>query len=104
MDQLRRVEIGPAEQQRRIYDTSPHYEFDLLLKQIQNDMQGQDGLPTKKGEAFILATDTISENAIRAKANALRNQSWGWAMLSGIIGAIPILGVSLACDSMIVVA
>jgi uncharacterized protein (DUF697 family) len=98
------IKVGAYRQQRRIYDISRDYEFDLLLKQIQDDMLGEDGLNSVKGQAFILATDAISESAIRAKANVLRNQSWGWATLSGLIGAVPIPGVSISCDAAIIVA
>jgi GTP-binding protein EngB required for normal cell division/uncharacterized protein (DUF697 family) len=98
------IKVGPDEQQRLVYDNSSDYEFDILMKQIQDDMLGENGLNSLKGQAFIRATGAISKNAIQAKANALRNQSWSWSILSGVIGAVPIPGVSLACDSALVIS
>ncbi|CAF4247381.1 unnamed protein product, partial [Rotaria sordida] len=54
-------------------------------------------------KAFILAIGAISKSAIRATANVFRNQSWGWSTLSGVIGAVPIPGISLTCDAMIII-
>lgn len=85
------------------FDNSSEYEFDLLTKKILEDMSGENGLGACKVDAFILATGAISESVVRATANTLRKQSWGWSTLSGIIGAIPVPGVSLVCDvSMII--
>ncbi len=38
------IKVRVDGQQRRTYDTSPDYEYDLLLKQIQDDMLGEEGL------------------------------------------------------------
>ncbi|CAF4623630.1 unnamed protein product, partial [Rotaria sp. Silwood2] len=95
--------ITPDNPNYLIYDRSPDYEFNDLMDRIQKDMLGKGGLTAEKGKAFILATGAVCESAVRAKANALRNQSWGWGTLSGVIGTIPIPGVSLTCDAAIVV-
>lgn len=98
------VDVKCDEKQSTIYDDSPDYEFDLLKKQIDDDMQDEDGLPTQKGEAFILATGAISKSSIRALANALRNQTRNAAITSAAVGASPVPGVSLVCDAVIVIS
>ncbi|CAF1420588.1 unnamed protein product [Adineta ricciae] len=85
------------------YDQSPDYEFDRLWEAIQSDMISEDGLGAEKGRAFVLATGAVCESAIRTAANSLRKQKWGWATLSGVIGAVPIPGVSISCDIAIIV-
>ncbi|CAF1562197.1 unnamed protein product, partial [Rotaria sordida] len=97
------IKVEQNGQQHRAYDTSADYDFDLLVEQIQDDMLGEGGLTAEKGKAFILAIGAISKSAIRATANVFRNQSWGWSTLSGVIGAVPIPGISLTCDAMIII-
>ncbi|UJR26409.1 hypothetical protein I4U23_007741 [Adineta vaga] len=69
----------------------------------QSDESGKPNLISDVANAFILSTDTICESVVRGKAEVLRNQRWSWASLSGIIGLIPIPGVSLTCDAAIIV-
>ena len=86
-----------------VYDNSPEYEFDGLIKRIHNDMAGTDGLAKLKVDAFILSTGNICESAIRAIANTLRQQSTKWPAIAATIGLVPIPGVSLLCDSGIII-
>ena len=87
-----------------VYEDSSDYEIDSLMKQIQDDMQSEDGLPTRKGEAFMFATGAISKSSIQALANALRNQVRNAAITSAALGASPLPGTSLVFDAVIIVS
>ncbi|CAF4767616.1 unnamed protein product, partial [Rotaria sp. Silwood2] len=91
-------------EERDVYDNSPDYDFDLLMKQIQDDMFGEGGLTATKAEALILATGAVCKSAAKAKARILHRQVWGLSTLSGVIGAIPIPGVSAVCDITMIVS
>ena len=95
-------EMKSKGQQHWVYEQSSDYEFDGLMNKILKDMSGESGLAASKENAFLFATGATSRSAIHATANSLRNQRWGWSTLSGMIGAVPIPGVSLTCDSAIV--
>ncbi|CAF4233673.1 unnamed protein product [Rotaria socialis] len=76
-----------------VYNNDPEYEFDRLVQQIHRGMA-----TNKKSEAFIMSTKSISEHAIRAKADVLRSYVKYWSLFSGATGSIPLPMVSAGID------
>ncbi|CAF3371636.1 unnamed protein product [Rotaria socialis] len=76
-----------------VYDNNPEYEFDRLVQQIHRGMA-----TNKKAEAFIMSTKSISEHAIRVKADVLRSYVKYWSFFSGAAGSIPLPLVSTGID------
>ncbi|XP_072450921.1 interferon-inducible GTPase 5-like [Chiloscyllium punctatum] len=73
------------------------YDFSLLNKALE------DGLPNIKKSVFILALPNVSLEIVEKKRKELRKRVWMLATLSGVIGAVPVPGVSLGCDIGIVI-
>jgi predicted GTPase len=90
---------GSEEEAIKSYDKNPNYEFDSLVKQIQEDLLGEGGLGAEKAQTFMVAIGCICASAVRAKANILRRQAWVWSFLSGLMGATPVPGISLMLDT-----
>ncbi|XP_078268209.1 interferon-inducible GTPase 5-like isoform X2 [Rhinoraja longicauda] len=57
-----------------------------------------DGLPNMKKSVFVLALPNLSVEVIRKKREVLKTRIWMWAIISGGVGAIPVPGLSAACD------
>ncbi|XP_038630623.1 interferon-inducible GTPase 5-like [Scyliorhinus canicula] len=68
------------------------YDFNLLNKALEVD------LPNIKRSIYILALPNINLEIIERKREELRNEIWIMAALSGAMGAVPVAGLSLACD------
>ncbi|XP_072450928.1 interferon-inducible GTPase 5-like [Chiloscyllium punctatum] len=73
------------------------YDFSLLNKALE------DGLPNIKKSVYILALPNVSLEIVEKKRKELRKRVWMLATLSGVIGAVPVPGVSLGCDIGIVI-
>ncbi|XP_043560282.1 interferon-inducible GTPase 5-like [Chiloscyllium plagiosum] len=73
------------------------YDFSLLNKALE------DGLPNIKKSVYILALPNVSLEILEKKRKELRKRIWMSATLSGGIGAVPVPGVSLAFDSVIII-
>ncbi|XP_074837614.1 interferon-inducible GTPase 5-like [Carettochelys insculpta] len=68
------------------------YDFPLLRETLENELE-----PHKK-HAFILSLSNISAAILEKKKAALKKEIWILALLSGGISAIPVPGLSFACD------
>ncbi|XP_055500156.1 uncharacterized protein LOC129702402 [Leucoraja erinacea] len=68
------------------------YDFPRLM-----DALG-DGLPNIKESAFILSLPNLSEEIIHKKGELLKKRIWMLAILAGGVGAIPVPGLSAACN------
>ncbi|XP_072361101.1 interferon-inducible GTPase 5-like [Scyliorhinus torazame] len=68
------------------------YDFDLLSKTLDVD------LPNIKRSIYTLALPNLNLEIVERKREELREQVWMMATLSGAVGAVPVPGVSLACD------
>uniref|UniRef100_UPI00398F827D interferon-inducible GTPase 5-like n=1 Tax=Pristiophorus japonicus TaxID=55135 RepID=UPI00398F827D len=73
------------------------YDFTRLNKALEDD------LPDIKKSVFILALPNLSVEIVEKKRKELRKRVWMLATLSGAVGAVPVPGVSLACDIAILV-
>ncbi|XP_032886851.1 interferon-inducible GTPase 5-like [Amblyraja radiata] len=73
------------------------YDFYWLMKALA------DGLPNIKKSVFVLALPNDSVEVIRKKGEILKKRIWMLAILSGGVGAIPVPGLSAACDIGIVI-
>uniref|UniRef100_H2ZV99 IRG-type G domain-containing protein n=2 Tax=Latimeria chalumnae TaxID=7897 RepID=H2ZV99_LATCH len=60
-------------------------------------------LPTHQRQAFLLALPTISINVLQKKKEVLKSQIWKIAALSCGVAVLPIPGLSVACDVVILV-
>ncbi|CAF3986620.1 unnamed protein product, partial [Adineta steineri] len=89
--------IEHKESGRYMYTNDPEYEFDRLVRQIHLGMVHE-----KKAEAFIMSTKSISEHAIRAKADVLRGYVKYLSIVSGAAGIIPFPMVSASVDMAII--
>ncbi|XP_078268782.1 interferon-inducible GTPase 5-like [Rhinoraja longicauda] len=68
------------------------YDFCELNKALEGD------LPNIKKRIFVLALPNLSVEIVQKKSELLKKGIWALAILSGSLGAIPVPGVSLACD------
>ncbi|XP_055487652.1 interferon-inducible GTPase 5-like [Leucoraja erinacea] len=68
------------------------YDFPRLMEALG------DGLPSIKESVFILALPNINVQIIRKKREVLVKRIWMLAIMSGGVGAIPVPGLSAACD------
>ncbi|XP_078268780.1 interferon-inducible GTPase 5-like [Rhinoraja longicauda] len=68
------------------------YDFGELNKALEGD------LPNIQKRIFVLALPNHSVEIIQKKSEWLKKGIWALAILSGAVGAIPVPGVSLACD------
>ncbi|XP_042295246.1 interferon-inducible GTPase 5-like [Sceloporus undulatus] len=73
------------------------YDFMLLEKTLEKE------LPSHKRHAFLLALPNISLEILRKKKEALQKQIWKLATVSCGVAAVPIPGLSVACDVAILV-
>ncbi|GCB68523.1 hypothetical protein scyTo_0015227 [Scyliorhinus torazame] len=73
------------------------YDFNLLNESLEDD------LPNVKKSVYILALPTLNLEIIEKKRNELKERIWMMATLSGVMGAVPVPGVSLGCDIGIVI-
>lgn len=68
------------------------YDFTKFKEAILN------GLPSIKRDVFLLSLSNITADAIQPKLKILKGQVWQYAMQSGLVGAVPVPGLSFACD------
>ncbi|XP_078268203.1 interferon-inducible GTPase 5-like [Rhinoraja longicauda] len=68
------------------------YDFCELNKALEGD------LPNIQKRIFVLALPNLSVEIVQKKSELLKKGIWALAILSGSLGAIPVPGVSLACD------
>ncbi|XP_067903980.1 interferon-inducible GTPase 5-like [Heterodontus francisci] len=73
------------------------YDFNLLKKALE------DNLPNIKKSIFILALPNLNSEIVEKKKKELKKRVWMFATLSGAVGAVPVPGVSLACDIAILI-
>nr|XP_056703401.1 interferon-inducible GTPase 5-like [Euleptes europaea] len=73
------------------------YDFMLLEETLEQE------LPSHKRHAFLLALPNISLEILRKKEETLRKQIWKLAIASCGAAAMPIPGLSMACDVAILV-
>ncbi|XP_078267998.1 interferon-inducible GTPase 5-like [Rhinoraja longicauda] len=69
-----------------------HYDFVQLNKALEGDLLNMEKM------IFVLALPNLSVEIVQKKSELLKKQIWALAVLSGSSGAIPVPGVSLACD------
>ncbi|XP_078061861.1 interferon-inducible GTPase 5-like [Mustelus asterias] len=68
------------------------YDFKLLNEVLEDD------LPRIKRSVYILALPNLTLEIVEKKKKELKKRVWMLASLSGILGAVPVPGVSLGCD------
>ncbi|KAH1179802.1 interferon-inducible GTPase 5-like [Mauremys mutica] len=68
------------------------YDFPLLQETLANELDAH------KRHAFILSLPNISAKILEKKKAELKKHVWKLALVSGAIAAIPVPGLSLACD------
>ncbi|XP_072913776.1 interferon-inducible GTPase 5-like [Hemitrygon akajei] len=68
------------------------YDFNQLNKALEDD------LPSIKKCIFVLAYPNRSVEIVQQKSKMLQKYVWMLAVFSGSVGAIPIPGLSFACD------
>ncbi|XP_066494160.1 interferon-inducible GTPase 5-like [Tiliqua scincoides] len=68
------------------------YDFMALEDTLENE------LPEHKRHAFLLALPNISLEVLQRKKEAFQKQIWKWAIISCGVAAVPIPGLSVACD------
>ncbi|XP_051878086.1 interferon-inducible GTPase 5-like [Pristis pectinata] len=73
------------------------YDFILLNETLEHD------LPNVKKSIFVLALPNLNIGIVQKKSEVLKKRVWMLATLSGTVGAIPVPGVSLACDISILI-
>ncbi|XP_054855076.1 interferon-inducible GTPase 5 isoform X2 [Eublepharis macularius] len=73
------------------------YDFMLLEETLEKE------LPSHKRHAFLLALPNISLEILKKKKEALQKQIWKLATVSCGVAAVPIPGLSVACDVAILV-
>lgn len=66
------------------------------FNQMQETLEQE--LPSQKQHVFMLCLPNISRPILELKRKALRKQIWKWATLSCAVAAVPIPGLSVACD------
>ncbi|XP_072282544.1 interferon-inducible GTPase 5-like isoform X2 [Pyxicephalus adspersus] len=74
------------------------YDFNQMQETLEQE------LPSQKRHVFMLSLPNISLPILEKKREAFRKQIWKWATLSCGVAAIPIPGLSVACDVGILVA
>ncbi|XP_073458025.1 interferon-inducible GTPase 5-like isoform X1 [Aquarana catesbeiana] len=66
------------------------------FNQMQETLEQE--LPSQKRHVFMLCLPNISRPILEKKRKALRKHIWKWATLSCAVAAVPIPGLSVACD------
>ncbi|XP_062916592.1 interferon-inducible GTPase 5-like [Mobula hypostoma] len=74
-----------------------HFDFIRLNERLEGDLNNV------KKRIFVLALPNLSVEIVQKKSKILRKFIWMFATLSGGMGAVPIPGVSLACDISILI-
>ncbi|XP_038630066.1 interferon-inducible GTPase 5-like [Scyliorhinus canicula] len=73
------------------------YDFNLLNKALEGD------LPSIKKSIYILSLPNLNLEIVERKKKELKKRVWMLASLSGVVGAVPVPGVSLGCDIAILI-
>ncbi|XP_048460914.1 interferon-inducible GTPase 5-like [Rhincodon typus] len=73
------------------------YDLSLLNKALEGD------LPCIKKSVYMLALPNLNSDIVEKKRKELKKRVWMLATLSGVIGAVPVPGVSLASDISILI-
>ncbi|XP_074837170.1 interferon-inducible GTPase 5-like [Carettochelys insculpta] len=73
------------------------YDFQALEETLEKE------LPSHKRHAFLLALPNLSLSVLQRKKEAMQRQLWKLATISCGVAAIPIPGLSVACDVTILV-
>ncbi|XP_059833359.1 interferon-inducible GTPase 5-like [Hypanus sabinus] len=73
------------------------YDFNCLNDKLEGD------LPNIKKRIFVLAYANRSVEIVQRKSKMLQQHVWMSATISGAVGAVPIPGLSLACDITILI-
>ncbi|XP_069803645.1 interferon-inducible GTPase 5-like [Dendropsophus ebraccatus] len=60
-------------------------------------------LPSHKRHIFLISLPNISLPVLEKKRKALRKNIWKWSTLSCAVAAVPIPGLSVACDVLILI-
>ncbi|XP_038631245.1 interferon-inducible GTPase 5-like [Scyliorhinus canicula] len=68
------------------------FDFPALKEAFEND------LDDIKKHVFLLSLQNTTMEIIEKKRNELKKQIWMLAILSGAVGAVPVPGLSFACD------
>ncbi|XP_067852876.1 interferon-inducible GTPase 5-like isoform X1 [Heptranchias perlo] len=68
------------------------YDFILLNEALEDDLQNI------KKSVFILALPNLNLEIVEKKRQELKKRVWMLATLSGAVGAVPVPGLSFACD------
>ncbi|XP_077312852.1 interferon-inducible GTPase 5-like [Lithobates pipiens] len=66
------------------------------FNQMQETLEQE--LPSQKRHVFMLSLPNISLPILEKKRKALMKQIWKWATISCVVAAVPIPGLSVACD------
>ncbi|XP_065276394.1 interferon-inducible GTPase 5-like [Emys orbicularis] len=74
------------------------YDFQLLQETLENELDAQ------KRHVFILAMPNISAKILEKKKAELQEHIWEAAIVSCVIGAVPVPGLSLICDVALLVS
>ncbi|XP_055329624.1 interferon-inducible GTPase 5-like [Paramacrobiotus metropolitanus] len=101
---IRNLDLGTAEDSIIfLIDNHKPKEFDFEM--LQDKLL--EGLPQLKREAFLYSLNPmgmLSKKILQNKVDALRNRVWKVALLSGVVGLVPIPGVSAGFDIGLVLA
>ncbi|XP_018410107.1 PREDICTED: interferon-inducible GTPase 5-like [Nanorana parkeri] len=73
------------------------YDFNQMQETLEQE------LPSHKRHVFMLCLPNISLPVLKKKREALKKQIWMWASLSCAVAAVPLPGLSVACDVSILV-
>ncbi|XP_038631329.1 interferon-inducible GTPase 5-like [Scyliorhinus canicula] len=73
------------------------YDFNLLTNALEDD------LPSIKRSIYILSLPNLNVEIVERKKKELKKRVWMLASLSGVLGAVPVPGVSLGCDIAILI-
>nr|XP_006112704.1 interferon-inducible GTPase 5-like [Pelodiscus sinensis]XP_006112705.1 interferon-inducible GTPase 5-like [Pelodiscus sinensis]XP_025046754.1 interferon-inducible GTPase 5-like [Pelodiscus sinensis]XP_025046757.1 interferon-inducible GTPase 5-like [Pelodiscus sinensis] len=74
------------------------YDFQFLQETLENELDAQ------KRHVFILAMPNISAKIVEKKKAELQELIWEAALVSCVMGALPIPGLSLVCDVVILMS
>ncbi|KAL2078373.1 hypothetical protein ACEWY4_026058 [Coilia grayii] len=74
------------------------FDFSMLMDVLQQD------LPENKTNALIQSLPVYSMKILDKKYNTFKKEIWAQALVSGVIGAIPVPGVSSAFDVPMILA
>ncbi|XP_072914662.1 interferon-inducible GTPase 5-like [Hemitrygon akajei] len=74
-----------------------HFDFIRLNEGLEGDLNNV------KKRLFVLALPNLSVEIVQKKSEILKKLIWMFAVLSGGLGAVPVPGFSLACDTGILI-